>query len=149
MEGLNQWIKYNLREFCTWNFPPLSSNKSQNFLSFKWVLSIRWAAPSRKGTCLLVSCNILSISFHFNLLRHFPFKLKYSILCLANDHWSTTWRGYYMSLWTHDGRGSKNITSCEKGRDLTHSYDKSQKTDRKKSKKQRDNTKTPPWWQIC
>ena len=31
----------------------------------------------------------------------------------------------------------------EKGRDLTHSYDKSPYTDRK-SKKQRNNTKTPP-----
>ena len=51
-----------------------------------------------------------------------------------------------------DGRTTdKVIPMCryasqatQKGRDLTQSYDKSPYTDRKKSKKQRDNTKTPP-----
>ena len=36
------------------------------------------------------------------------------------------------------------VTFSEKGKDLTQSYDKSPYTDKKKSKKQRDNTKTPP-----
>ena len=38
-------------------------------------------------------------------------------------------------------QSSESIKSREKGRNLTQSYDKSPYTDRKKSKKQRDNTK--------
>ena len=47
----------------------------------------------------------------------------------------------------HSGRFLSGCFTREKGRDLTQSYDKSPYTDRK-SKKQRDNTKTPPTTSI-
>ena len=40
------------------------------------------------------------------------------------------------------------MTSREKGRDLTHSYDKHPLHQQKTKKKKRENTKTPPKFSI-